>query len=66
MLSRGVGYWQLHIAIFQRVHGKFQNRADEQVVVYNLGSLNTSHYIDNSADQLSQNDLIQNFLSELF
>ncbi len=42
------------------------NRADRQVVACDLRSLNTSHYVDNSADRLSQNNLIQNFLSNLF
>ncbi len=32
--------------------------------MYDLGSLNTSHYIDNLADILSQNNLIQNFQNE--
>ncbi len=45
---------------------KFQNRADKQVAVYCLCSLTASHYIDYSADKLSQNNLIQNFLSSLF
>ncbi len=54
-----------YIVIFHRVHRKC-HRADNQVVVCDLGSLNTSHYIDNSVDKLSQNNVIQNFLSNLF
>ncbi len=34
----------MHIAIFHRVHWKYQNRADKQVV-YDLGSLKTSLHI---------------------
>ncbi len=51
-----------YIVTFHSVHWNCQNRA----VVYDLGSLNTSHYIENSADKLSQHNLIQNFLSSLF
>ncbi len=35
----------VHIVIFLRVQWKCLNRADKQVVVYDLGGLNTSHHI---------------------
>ncbi len=41
-------------AIFHTVHWKCQNRAEIQVAVCDLSSLNTSHYIHNSADKLNQ------------
>ncbi len=52
-------YWDIS-------HSSLKSRADKEVVVYNLVSLNTSHYIDYSADKLSQNSYIQNFLSGFF
>ncbi len=40
--------------------------ADKHAGVYNLGSPITSHCMDIPADKSSQNNLIQNFLSNLF
>ncbi len=56
-----------HIAIYcDKVHWKCKNRADKQVVVHDLGSLNRSHGADHSADNLSENSLIQHSLSNRF
>ncbi len=42
------------------------NRAEIQVALYDQSNLNTSHEIVNSADKLSKNNLIENFLCNLF
>ncbi len=55
-----------YIAIFHIFYWKCKNKIDKQAAAYDLGSVNTSHYIDNSAGKYSQNDLIQNFLSNSF
>ncbi len=59
-------YLMIHCdAVLIVIYCKMSNGADK-LFVYDLGSVNTSRYGDNSMDKLSQNNLIQTFCSSSF